>query len=147
MPTSRRRTAFLSTGISGMIPPMSMHDNSSGRSGAKRRHSDLPDGRAGQGIVCSIGVETLKEIDEFVYIMDDTPEFISGGLPLLPTVQRQGSFLPSLVNWCVFRGTTSTSWHTPGHAGGTAFRKSPAGRLFFKFFGEQLFSDQTYPSR
>ena len=31
------------------------------------------------------------------------------------------------------------SWHTPGHAGGTAFRKSPSGRLFYKFFGEQLF--------
>ena len=28
------------------------------------------------------------------------------------------------------------SWHTPGHGGGTAFRKSPVGQLFYEFFGE-----------
>ena len=28
------------------------------------------------------------------------------------------------------------SWHTPGHGGGTAFRKSPVGQLFYTFFGE-----------
>ena len=30
------------------------------------------------------------------------------------------------------------SWHTPGHAGGTAFLKSPIGRIFFDYFGENL---------
>jgi arginine/lysine/ornithine decarboxylase len=30
------------------------------------------------------------------------------------------------------------SWHTPGHAGGTAFLKSPVGRIFFDYFGENL---------
>jgi arginine/lysine/ornithine decarboxylase len=30
----------------------------------------------------------------------------------------------------------SYSWHTPGHGGGTAFRKSPVGQLFYQFFGE-----------
>ena len=28
------------------------------------------------------------------------------------------------------------SWHTPGHGGGVAFRKSPVGQLFYTFFGE-----------
>ena len=28
------------------------------------------------------------------------------------------------------------SWHTPGHQGGIAFLKSPVGRVFFDFFGE-----------
>lgn len=28
------------------------------------------------------------------------------------------------------------SWHTPGHGGGVAFRKSPVGQLFYSFFGE-----------
>jgi len=28
------------------------------------------------------------------------------------------------------------SWHTPGHGGGIAFRKSPVGQLFYTFFGE-----------
>src|SRR4029077_7527465 len=30
----------------------------------------------------------------------------------------------------------SYSWHTPGHGGGGAFRKSPVGQLFYEFFGE-----------
>jgi arginine/lysine/ornithine decarboxylase len=30
------------------------------------------------------------------------------------------------------------SWHTPGHTGGTAFLKSPVGRVFFDFYGENL---------
>src|SRR5258705_9756105 len=30
------------------------------------------------------------------------------------------------------------SWHTPGHTGGTAFLKSPIGRIFFDYFGENL---------
>src|SRR5690606_2382115 len=31
------------------------------------------------------------------------------------------------------------SWHTPGHTGGTAFLKHPAGRAFHDFYGENLF--------
>merc|ERR1712137_182714 len=30
-------------------------------------------------------------------------------------------------------------WHTPGHLGGQAFLKSPSGRLFHSFFGENSF--------
>ncbi|NJD58601.1 MAG: arginine decarboxylase, partial [Anaerolineae bacterium] len=30
------------------------------------------------------------------------------------------------------------SWHTPGHAGGIAFLKSPVGRIFYDYFGENL---------
>jgi arginine/lysine/ornithine decarboxylase len=38
-----------------------------------------------------------------------------------------------------FSLTHEYSWHTPGHAGGIAFLKHPAGRAFFEFFGEELF--------
>src|SRR5207248_6347377 len=30
----------------------------------------------------------------------------------------------------------SYAWHTPGHGGGVAFRESPVGQLFYRFFGE-----------
>ena len=30
------------------------------------------------------------------------------------------------------------SWHCPGHSGGAAFLKSPAGQIFHQFFGENL---------
>jgi arginine decarboxylase len=87
----------------------------------------------------SIGVETLKEIDEFVYIMDDTPEFISGRITAAANRYKDRLLPPFFGELVRFSRDYEYSWHTPGHAGGTAFRKSPAGRLFFKFFGEQLF--------
>jgi arginine decarboxylase len=86
-----------------------------------------------------LDVDTIKEINEYVYIMEDTPEFIAGRIRAAAN-RYKAKLLPpffgALVN---FSENFEYSWHTPGHAGGTAFRKSPAGRLFFKFFGEQLF--------
>jgi arginine decarboxylase len=32
----------------------------------------------------------------------------------------------------------AASWHCPGHSGGAAFLKTPVGRAFHKFFGENL---------
>jgi arginine decarboxylase len=87
----------------------------------------------------SISVETLREIDEFVYIMDDTPEFIAGRITAAANRYKERLLPPFFGELVRFSRDYEYSWHTPGHAGGTAFRKSPAGRLFFKFFGEQLF--------
>ncbi len=86
-----------------------------------------------------LDVATIKEINEYIYIMDDTPEFIAGRIKAAANRYKERllpPFFGALVN---FSEDFEYSWHTPGHAGGTAFRKSPAGRLFFKFFGEQLF--------
>jgi arginine decarboxylase len=38
-----------------------------------------------------------------------------------------------------FAQVSEYSWHTPGHSGGTAFLKSPPGRLFYDYFCENLF--------
>ncbi len=86
-----------------------------------------------------IPVGTLKEIDEFVYIMDDTPEFIAGRITAAANRYKERLLPPFFGGLVKFSKDFEYSWHTPGHAGGTAFRKSPAGRLFYKFFGEQLF--------
>lgn len=44
-------------------------------------------------------------------------------------------FFKALINY-VENG--AASWHCPGHSGGAAFLKSPVGKLFHKFFGENL---------
>lgn len=86
-----------------------------------------------------VPVGTLREIDEFVYIMDDTPEFIAGRITAAASRYKERLLPPFFGELVRFSKDYEYSWHTPGHAGGTAFRKSPAGRLFYKFFGEQLF--------
>src|SRR5512136_1618941 len=84
-------------------------------------------------------VETLREINEYLYIMDDTPEFIAGRIRAAANRYEESLYPPFFGALVRFSKDFEYSWHTPGHAGGTAFRKSPAGRLFHKFFGEQLF--------
>jgi arginine decarboxylase len=87
----------------------------------------------------ALTVDTIREINEYVYIMDDTPAFIAGRI-IAAADRYKETLLPPFFGALVkFSKDFEYSWHTPGHAGGTAFRKSPSGRLFYKFFGEQLF--------
>jgi lysine decarboxylase/arginine decarboxylase len=87
----------------------------------------------------SLTVEVIREINEYIYVMEDTPEFIAGRIRAAAK-RYQDRLLPPFFGELVkFSKDFEYSWHTPGHAGGTAFRKSPSGRLFHEFFGEQLF--------
>jgi arginine decarboxylase len=94
-----------------------------------------PDGEAPS----SLTVETIREVNEYIYIMDDTPEFIAGRITAAANRYKESLLPPFFGALVKFSKYFEYSWHTPGHAGGTAFRKSPSGRLFHQFFGEQLF--------
>ncbi|HVP95046.1 MAG TPA: Orn/Lys/Arg decarboxylase N-terminal domain-containing protein [Methanoregulaceae archaeon] len=87
----------------------------------------------------ALNVETVREVNEYIYIMDDTPEFIAGRITAAANRYKERLLPPFFGALVKFSKDFEYSWHTPGHAGGTAFRKSPSGRLFHKFFGEQLF--------
>ncbi len=87
----------------------------------------------------SLPVDILREVNEFIYIMEDTPEFIAGRITAAANRYRETLLPPFFGALVKFSKDFEYSWHTPGHAGGTAFRKSPSGRLFHNFFGEQLF--------
>ena len=51
---------------------------------------------------------------------------------------RDNLLPPMTAALAKFRFVNEYSWHTPGHAGGTAFLKSPVGRVFYDYFGENL---------
>ena len=87
----------------------------------------------------TLTVDIVREVNEYIYIMDDTPEFIAGRITAAANRYKDGLLPPFFGALVKFSKDFEYSWHTPGHAGGTAFRKSPSGRLFYKFFGEQLF--------
>ena len=87
----------------------------------------------------NVPTDILDKVNDFIWILEDTTDFIAGRI-LNAAQNYQSYILPpmfkSLVN---FANVHEYSWHTPGHTGGTAFLKSPAGRAFFDFFGERLF--------
>ena len=82
--------------------------------------------------------EILRELNGFIHMYEDTPEFIARYI-----VREARAYLDSLPP-PFFRALThyaadgSYSWHCPGHSGGVAFLKSPVGQMFHQFFGENM---------
>ncbi|WP_353180898.1 Orn/Lys/Arg decarboxylase N-terminal domain-containing protein [Salinisphaera sp. T5B8] len=94
---------------------------------------------AERSMASSIPVDALTKADDFVWLFEDTTDFI-GGRVLAALQAYRANVLPPMFKALVkFAHTYEYSWHTPGHTGGTAFLTSPVGRAFFDFFGESLF--------
>src|SRR5271166_1045995 len=92
-----------------------------------------------RGSIESIPVAVVRECDGFVYPLDDTADWIAGRLRDASLRYRRALLPPMFAGLVKFAGQHEYSWHTPGHEGGAGFRKSPVGRAFFEFFGEQTF--------
>lgn len=88
-------------------------------------------------------VEVMQLSDEFVWLHADTIPFIAGRV--MAAIQRyQRNILPPFNKALLdYMNTAEYSWAAPGHQGGVAFTKTPAGRIFFDFFGENLFRVDT----
>jgi arginine/lysine/ornithine decarboxylase len=93
---------------------------------------------ADRTIATSISASVMQQADDFIWLLEDTAAFIAGRI--VAAIQRyQDQLLPPMFRALVeFSKIHEYSWHTPGHTGGTGFLKSPVGREFFSFFGENL---------
>jgi arginine decarboxylase len=93
---------------------------------------------AERGQASAIPVEVMGMVDEFVWTLEDTAAFVGGRIAA--SVRRYVDvMLPPLAAALMrFTQEYEYSWHTPGHTGGTAFLKSPVGRIFFDYFGENM---------
>jgi arginine decarboxylase len=85
-----------------------------------------------------IPIEAIQQADDFIWLLEDTSDFVAGRITT--AVRRyEDQLLPPMMKALVsFSKVHEYSWHTPGHTGGTAFLKSPVGRVFATFFGENL---------
>jgi arginine decarboxylase len=94
---------------------------------------------AASGAVTEMSTEVLSEVNDYVWLYEDTPDFIGGRIVAAIDRYRATLLPPMFKALANFAHRYEYSWHTPGHAGGTAFMKHPAGRAFVEFFGEELF--------
>ncbi|SDH12272.1 arginine decarboxylase [Pseudomonas benzenivorans] len=87
----------------------------------------------------SITVEAMELADEFIWMLEDTAPFVAGRV--IAAIERYLEHLLPPFTDALIRYTLKDehSWAAPGHQGGIAFTKSPIGRVFFDFFGENLF--------
>ena len=88
--------------------------------------------------VSSIPLDVMEMVNEYIWTLEDTTVFV-GGRVAAAMARYLELMLPPLAAALMQAGRTyEYSWHTPGHTGGTAFLKSPVGRVFFDYFGENL---------
>jgi arginine decarboxylase len=108
--------------------------------GARLRSSRLPiflmleHGDAGD-----LSLDVLEMTQEIVLVFEDTPAFIAGRIDFAWRRYVETLLPPFFGALVEFANTYEYSMHTPGHAGGAAFRKTPVGKAFYDFYGENLF--------
>ena len=94
---------------------------------------------ADRNLAGTVTVEVATLADEFVWLLDDVPDFLAGRA--IAAIERYvrnllPPFAAALARYDRDREYSSAA---PGHQGGVAFLKSPVGRAFFDFYGENLF--------
>jgi len=72
-------------------------------------------------------------VQEFVLVFEDTPSFVAGRIDYAWRRHTENLLPPFFRTLVDFTESHEYSWHTPGHAGGTAFRKSQVGKAFYDF--------------
>ena len=88
-----------------------------------------------------IPVEVLDYIDGYIFLAEETPEFIARNLvsrlkQYAETLKTP--FFGALVDYAE-RG--NQLWTCPGHNGGVFYSRSPIGRIFVEHLGEAVFRD------
>ncbi len=106
----------------------------------RERNQDIPVFlMASRTSASEIPTDILDKVNDFIWILEDTTDFITGRI-VAATEQYRDYILPPMFRaLAAFSNVHEYSWHTPGHTGGTAFLKSPVGRAFFNFFKEPVF--------
>ena len=84
-------------------------------------------------------LSTLKLADEFIWLTEDTPTFIAGRVDAAIRRYREHLLPPMFAAMLAQANVREYAFGTPGHLGGTAFLKTPVSKVFFDYFGENLF--------
>jgi arginine/lysine/ornithine decarboxylase len=93
---------------------------------------------AERGEASTIPTGVMEMVDEFIWTLEDTAAFVGGRVVAAQRRYLEVMLPPLAAALMKFTQEYEYSWHTPGHTGGTAFLKSPVGRIFFDYFGENL---------
>ena len=83
--------------------------------------------------------ELTGEVDGYIYLGQQTPAFYAK--EVVASIVKYGMTLlpPFFGGLMAYDGEANITFACPGHQGGQFYRKSPAGQLFFKHFGEEVF--------
>jgi arginine decarboxylase len=131
--------AVLAGWAESSAPPDQSHSPASLLAVAKARFDGLPAFLMTEGLsVQDISPELAESLAGAIWLTEDTPHWVVGHIRAAMQ-QYHDSLLPPFFGALArYVNEYRYSWHTPGHMGGLAFLKSPSGRLFFDFVGENF---------
>ncbi len=78
----------------------------------------------------------LNHLRGLLYLFEDTVPFLARQVARAARIYLDGLLPPFFKALVQHTAESNYSWHTPGHGGGVAYRKSPVGQAFHQFFGE-----------
>jgi ornithine decarboxylase len=81
----------------------------------------------------------LGEVTGYIYLGQQTPAFYAKQVIASLIEYGMGLLPPFFGGLMAYDGEANIAFDCPGHQGGQFYRKSPAGQLFFKHFGESIF--------
>ena len=70
-------------------------------------------------------LEVRREIQEYIWRLEDTPEFIAGRVSFAVRRYERGLLPPFFRALAEFSEEHEYSWHTPGHSGGGGVPEEP----------------------
>ena len=88
-----------------------------------------------------IPVEVLDYIDGYVFLAEETPEFIAKNLVSRLKQYAETLKTPFFGALVDYAEEGNQLWTCPGHNGGIFYSRSPIGRIFVEHFGEAIFRD------
>ncbi len=94
----------------------------------RRRFEDVP-------------VEVLDFIDGYVFLAEETPEFIARNLVSRLVQYAETLKTPFFGAMVDYAEQGNQLWTCPGHNGGIFYSRSPIGRIFLEHLGEAVFRD------
>ncbi|MBF0141723.1 MAG: amino acid decarboxylase [Magnetococcales bacterium] len=88
-----------------------------------------------------IPADVLNDVDGYVFLTEETPEFIAKNLVSRLKQYAESLRTPFFGALLDYSEEGNHLWTCPGHNGGIFYRRSPIGRIFFEHLGEAVFRD------
>ena len=88
-----------------------------------------------------IPVEVLDYIDGYIFLAEETPEFIAKNLVSRLKQYAETLKTPFFGALVDYAEEGNQLWTCPGHNGGIFYNRSPIGRIFIEHLGDAIFRD------
>ena len=88
-----------------------------------------------------IPVEVLDYIDGYIFLAEETPDFIARNLVSRLKQYAETLKTPFFGALVDYAEAGNQLWTCPGHNGGIFYNRSPIGRIFVEHLGEAVFRD------